>query len=96
MAIQKTHQDLGALVREYRLKLDMTQLDLAQKLGYDSTQFVSLFERGVSKIPYQTIGQLIVILGIPEKRIMKSLIQSYEYEISEKIQAGKTLVTKSN
>ncbi len=89
MAIHKTHQELGALVREYRVKSDMTQLDLAQKLGYDSTQFVFLFERGVSKIPYQTLGQLIIILGIPGKKVLKSLVSAYEIDIREKIQAGR-------
>lgn len=95
MNMQKTHLELGNLVREYRLKNNMTQLDLAQKLGYDSTQFVSLFERGVSKIPYQTLGQLIVILGMPEKKVMKSLLSSYEETVREKIESGKSLVAKS-
>jgi len=93
--MNKAHLELGLLVKDYRLKNRMTQLDLAQKLGYDSTQFVSLFERGISKIPYQTIGQLIALLGIPEKRILKSLVAAYEEEIKEKIETGKTLVAKS-
>jgi transcriptional regulator with XRE-family HTH domain len=87
--MRKVHKDIGLLVREYRTKSGMTQLDLANKLGYESTQFVSLFERGVSKIPFETLGQLIVILGIPEKKILKALVDAYENEISARIQSGK-------
>ena len=95
MSTNKAHHELGLLVREYRIKNNMTQFNLAQKLGYDSTHFVSLFERGVSKIPYQTMGQLIVILGIPEKKIMKTLVSAYEQEVREKIESGKSLVAKT-
>jgi transcriptional regulator with XRE-family HTH domain len=87
--MRKVHKDIGLLVREYRTKSGMTQLDLAAKLGYESTQFVSLFERGVSKIPFETLGQLIVILGIPEKKILKALVEAYESDISARIQSGK-------
>ena len=49
--MSKINRELGALAREYRIKANMTQLELANKLGYESMQFVSLFERGISKIP---------------------------------------------
>lgn len=87
--MKPVHVELGALVREYRQKANMTQLDLAQKLGYDSTQFVSLFERGLSKVPFNVLGQLVIILGIPEKRIMKTLLDAYENEVKEKMETGK-------
>jgi len=81
--------NLGALVREYRLKADMTQSDLAKKLGYESVQFVSLFERGLSKIPINVLGQLIVILGISEKKILNTLLSEYELKVKNLIADGK-------
>lgn len=84
---------LGALVREYRLKANMTQLELANKLGYESAQFVSLFERGLSKIPTKVIGKLIIILGIPEKKITKNLIDVFATELSGQINEGKRSVS---
>lgn len=91
--MNKINVELGALVREYRLKADMTQFDLAQKLGYDSVQFVSLFERGLSKIPPKVIGKLVIILGIPQKKITKSLVDVFANELNEQINEGKKSVS---
>jgi transcriptional regulator with XRE-family HTH domain len=87
--MNKTHENIGNLVRQYRQKSTLTQMELAVKLGYNTPQFVSLFERGLSKIPLETLGQLVVLLKIPEKRIMKLLVTGYESEIHEKISTGK-------
>lgn len=91
--MSKINRELGALAREYRIKSGMTQLELANKLGYESMQFVSLFERGISKIPLKVIGKLIIILGIPEKKITKSLVDVYTTEINEQITEGKRSIS---
>lgn len=83
------HIELGILIRSYRIKSNLTQLDLSKKLGYDTTQFVSLFERGLSKVPLNTLGKLIVILGIPEKKITDSLVKAYRQNLQEEISLGK-------
>lgn len=87
--MKETHIQLGSLIRDYRIRNEMTQLELADKLSYDSAQFVSLFERGISKIPHETLGRLIIILGIPEKKVMTILMNSFETDLSEKINRGK-------
>ncbi|MFZ3229908.1 MAG: helix-turn-helix transcriptional regulator [Pseudobdellovibrio sp.] len=83
---------ISSIAREYRIRNQMTQLQLAEKLGYDSAQFVSLFERGVSKIPLETLGQLISILGIPEKKITSILVEAYQSDLKAKINRGKARV----
>ena len=62
--MKDTYIQLGNLIREFRVSSEWTQLQLAEKLGYDSAQFVSLFERGISKIPLETLGKLIILLKI--------------------------------
>ncbi len=89
----KVDIELGGLVREYRQKAGMTQLELSQKLGYESMQFVSLFERGLSKIPLKVIGKLVIILGIPEKKVTKTLLDSLITDINEQIKEGKKSVS---
>lgn len=89
MNVQEAHVELGQIIRDYRIKKKMTQLELAKKLGYDSTQFVSLFERGLSKVPFNVLGQLIVILGIPERKILTMLVNAYESQIKSQIDQGK-------
>lgn len=87
--MREEHVQIGQLVRQYRTKKDMTQLELAELLGYETTQFVSLFERGLSKIPLATIGELIVILGIPEKKVMDTLVKAYANNLKGEIAQGK-------
>ena len=87
------NKELGILVREYRLKENMTQLELANKLGYESMQFVSLFERGLSKIPLKVIGKLVIILGIPEKKIVKNLVDIFTADLMKQIEEGKQSIS---
>ncbi len=87
--MNETHIKLGNLIRKFRQDKDMTQLELSRKLGYESTQFVSLFERGLSKVPYNILGKLIVLLGIPEKKVIEILIEAYETNLKSDISIGK-------
>jgi hypothetical protein len=50
---------------------------------------VSLFERGLSKIPYEALGKLVSILGIPEKKVTHILVNAYEKDLVLKISQGK-------
>ena len=92
--MREIRSELGALIRTFRNEKNMTQLELAQKLGYESTQFVSLFERGLSKVPHQVLGQLIVILGIPERKVLDTLMKSYETSLKSEISSGKKAAKK--
>lgn len=92
--MEEQHLEIGAIVREYRQKKGMTQLELSKILGYETTQFVSLFERGLSKIPFATVGQLVIILGIPEKKILDTLVRAYEQNLKQEIIEGKVLAKK--
>jgi transcriptional regulator with XRE-family HTH domain len=85
---------LGEIAKEYRERSGLTQAELSVKLGYKTAQFVSKYERGESPIPTKTLGQLILILGIPEKAIIKLLIEAYKSELSEGISIGKTALSR--
>ncbi|MEK6774202.1 MAG: helix-turn-helix transcriptional regulator [Bdellovibrionota bacterium] len=90
--MKKLNEELGLLVKEYRNKKNITQLELSEKLGYDTPQFVSIIERGLARVPLNVIGQLIVLLGIPEKKITKLLTLNYQEKIQKEIQFGKKRV----
>lgn len=93
--MREVRRELGSLIREYRVKKGLTQLHLAQRLGYNSTQFISLFERGLSKVPHSVLGQLIVILGIPEKKVLDTLMKAYETNLKSEISFGKKAAKNS-
>lgn len=81
--------ELGQLIRDARTKKGLTQLQLGIELGYKSMQFVSLFERGLSKVPFKVIGKLVLILGINEKSISKALTTEFQAELADQIEKGK-------
>lgn len=85
---------IGSLIREYRLKKNLTQSELATMLGHSTPQFISFCERGLSKVPFSTLGQLIVILGIPEKILMTELVSSYQESLKEAFAEGKQMAKK--
>ena len=87
--MNSTYKELGILIRDHREKKGLTQFDVAQNLGYDSAQFVSLFERGLAKVPLEILGRLIVLLSLPEKRVMNALMDAYKNEVMVRIGQGK-------
>ena len=88
MNMQAVHNEIGAMIRANRIKKNMTQLELSKALGYDSMQFVSLMERGLSKAPANVIGKLIIVLDIPEKKITGMLKKNFEVKLNAEIAAG--------
>jgi len=92
--LKECFDQLGKLIRDSREKANISQLELSQKLGYGSAQFISLIERGVSRVPIITLGKLIILLNIPEKKVVKLLINAYHDEVMAAINEGKSEVQK--
>ena len=86
--MNKLNKEIGQILRTHREIKQITQLQLATKLGYDSTQFISLFERGISKCPTKVIGKLCKILDIDQKHfydvIMKEFSRSLKLDLNIK------------
>lgn len=87
--MKKITPTLGQLIKSYRIKSDLTQKDLAEKIGYDIPQFISLMENGHAKIPLIILGQLISILKIPEKKVLDILTENYKRDALEQISTGR-------
>lgn len=55
---KRLHKKSGLLLREFRRKAGITQHELSDALGYESAQFVSNWERGISTPPSKTIVKI--------------------------------------
>ena len=79
----------GEILKNHRLKLGITQEDLAEKIGI-SVKYISKIETGKSGIKTQTLIKYINILGITPNTIYKSFIKNPEVlssiELSDKIE----------
>ena len=88
--MEKGNKIVGEILRAHREKAGMTQLELARKIGYDTPQFISLFERGLSKVPVKTIGKISAILKFSEKEICKILLDEHREFVISQINSGKS------
>lgn len=86
--MNQINKQIGQIIRQKREARNMTQLELSRLLGYQSTQFVSLFERGMSKVPLNVLGKLSVVLEIPESRLKRILLNEYKRKVDEGMRHG--------
>lgn len=65
--------ELTWLIKTKRIEAGLMQKDLAKKMGYTSPQFISNWERGISKPPLKSVLKLCKILKI-NKTILECIL----------------------
>lgn len=86
---------LGEYIKDKRLKANMGQLELSETLGYQSVQFVSLFERGLSKVPMNVLGKCFVIFDVPQKErknVFKKHAEKIVLELLAEVNEGENAI----
>ncbi|MBX2996061.1 MAG: helix-turn-helix transcriptional regulator [Bdellovibrionaceae bacterium] len=79
----------GEMLRKKRVEKGMTQAELSEKLNYPNPQFISLMERGLSKVPLGTMGRLIEILDLDEETVIQHLVRDYEVCVRQDLRKGR-------
>lgn len=74
---------VGEFLAHARLKANLSQWDVAKKLGYTSPQFVSNVERGISKPPIKVLKTLVEMYGIKPR----DLIVTIEIQLAREMNA---------
>lgn len=73
----------GKLIKKYREKKGMTQLELAKKLGYGIPQFISLMENEHSKVPKEKCEEIIEALEIPARTFYQAMLREEQVELQK-------------
>ena len=81
-----SEQDVGEYLREARLRSELTQKELAEKLNYRSSQFVSNWEKGKSKPPLRVLKKMRNVLGLKKSEIIAVLLGGQERMYREAFQ----------
>ncbi len=68
MARPKSDQ-VANFLKEKRLKLGMTQREVGERLGLDSSQFVYMMERNIAKVPRKMLKPLAKILKLSRQEL---------------------------
>lgn len=71
----KKHPTLAEYLKEARVRAGFSQREVASQLGYQSAQFVSNWERGLSMPPGKTLRKLSDLYKISADEVYEVLLQ---------------------
>lgn len=74
-------KELGQQLRRLRLSAGKTQWAVARKLGYQTAQFISNWERGVSVPPTSAIRPLAEVLGVKPRELVDMIYVAIEAQV---------------
>lgn len=69
------------MLKEMREKAGLTQMQVAEALGYSSAQFISNWEAGKARPPLKTLPRLAKMYGVPAAKFRKMRLTEYENKL---------------
>ena len=85
----KKQRAMAEYLKEKRAKANLTQSDVASKLGYSSPQFVSNWERGLAKPPVFVLRDLTKLYRVPANEMFSVLLAEVESDLREEFYSSK-------
>jgi transcriptional regulator with XRE-family HTH domain len=70
---RKFHEYLSALMEAS----DLTQIEMARELGYTQQNLISMFKRGVSKVPVDKLPKFAEVLGVDPAHFTRIALREY-------------------
>ena len=67
--------NLGKYISLHRKINQITQSEVAEKLGFKGCQFISNIERGLSNIPADKIKKFAELIDVPYKRLVQFALE---------------------
>lgn len=71
----KDIKSLSQFLKDSREEMGLTQIDVAQKLGYSSAQFISNWERGLSSPPMKSINILAQMYKVSTEDLFQAILK---------------------
>lgn len=71
----------GSYLKKARMRRELSQKAVARVLGYESAQFISNWERGISMPPLDRLRGLKVLYKIPTSQLIKVLMKQEKARI---------------
>jgi len=68
----------GSWLKEQRQKAGLSQMDLANKLGFKYYTFISQIENGYGRVPSQSMADWAQALGLRPERFARTLLGYYD------------------
>jgi transcriptional regulator with XRE-family HTH domain len=78
---------LGAFLKAKREKANLTQKDIADRLGYSTPQFISSWERGEREPPMNVIWQISSIYRISAEKLFDVMLAYRQKMLEQDLRA---------
>ncbi|MEK6628086.1 MAG: helix-turn-helix transcriptional regulator [Bdellovibrionota bacterium] len=75
VVMQQESNKLAQFLKEKRTLSGLSQKDVATKLGYSTSQFISNWERGISQPPINTLRTLASMYGVGAEQMFNVLLE---------------------
>lgn len=75
---------------------DLKQNEIARKLGYDNPNIISMFKKGLTKVPINKLPILADILGINKAALLRRAMLEYAPEIWRTIEGVMGMIPTKN
>ena len=73
--------DIATVIKRKRMEVGLTQLEVARKLGYTTSQFISNWERGLANPPAAVLKNLAKLYRMDAKVLLDMLLASIQEKI---------------
>lgn len=80
-SVKQQRKEAGTWLKELREAAGLTQLDVANRLGFKYYAFVSQVETGFSRVPNEKIEPWAKVLGVDPSTFARRLLSFYEPEL---------------
>ena len=85
---------LAELLKEKRIVANLSQWEVAKKLGYTTPQFVSNWERGVSTPPVQVLNKIADLYGTSSDELFEALLFATIQKIKKELRRKFNMVRR--
>lgn len=75
------NQTLGALVKKYRDKKELTQKNVADQIGLSSTRLIHLWESGKKSFPIPRLKEICLMVDLPIKKVRSLIVNQLELSV---------------
>lgn len=91
---RSTDNSLAVFLKDKRIVAGLSQKDVALKLGYSTSQFISNWERGISQPPLATLRKIAELYKVSADEmfnvLLKSTISQVEIDLKKKFYSKET------
>jgi transcriptional regulator with XRE-family HTH domain len=78
---RRSRREAGAWLKELRAAAGLSQIQLAERLGYKYYTFIAQVENGFGKVPTDAMEAWALALGVKPAKFARQLLFHYEPEL---------------